>query len=168
MKQQPSYSYEDLIRCAKGDLFGLGNAQLPLPNMLMVTRITHISETGGIYNSGEVKAELDIRPDLWFFQCHFHKDPVMPGCLGLDALWQLLGFYLAWLGNKGRGRALGCGQVKFYGQILPETKTVTYHLSLKKAIQRRRVLGIAGGEVYADEKKVYIAEDIRVGLFNEL
>ena len=168
MVKKSSYSYEDLIACAKGKLFGPGNAQLPLPNMLMVDRISVINENGGMYNTGELTAELDIHPDLWFFECHFHQDPVMPGCLGLDALWQLLGFYLAWRGNQGRGRALGCGQVKFYGQILPTTKKVTYRLQIKRIINRSTVLGVAIGEVYSDDQKVYTAEDVRAGLFRAI
>ncbi len=141
--QKSSYSREDLLACAHGELFGPGNARLPLPNMLMMDRITHISEQGGKYGKGEIVAELDIRPDLWFFDCHFESDPVMPGCLGLDATWQLLGFFLGWLGNPGRGRALGVGQVKFSGQSLPTAKKVTYRIHVKRVIARNLPLGIA-------------------------
>ena len=130
-----SYDQEELLACGRGEIFGAGNAQLPLPNMLMMDRITHINETGGEFGKGEIIAELDIIPDLWFFDCHFQGDPVMPGCLGLDAMWQLVGFYLGWLGNPGRGRALGCGEVKFTGQILPTNQKVTYHLHLKRVIE---------------------------------
>jgi 3-hydroxyacyl-[acyl-carrier protein] dehydratase / trans-2-decenoyl-[acyl-carrier protein] isomerase len=164
-KQKSSFSYDDLIECGNGRLFGPGNAQLPIPNMLMLDRIAHISERGGEFGKGEIIAELDIRPDLWFFACHFPTDPVMPGCLGLDAMWQLVGFYLAWRGNPGRGRALGAGEVKFTGQILPSAKMVSYHISLKRVIERRLVMGIADGRVSVDGKDIYFAKDLRVGLF---
>ena len=160
-----SYSYEDLLTCARGELFGAENAQLPTPNMLMLDRITHISGVGGYNNRGEICAELDINPDLWFFKCHFVGDPVMPGCLGLDAMWQLLGFYLGWLGHPGKGRALGCGEVKFTGQILPENKIVTYHINLRRVISRSLVMGIADGELSVDGKLIYTAKDLRAGLF---
>ena len=163
--QKSSYSREDLLACAHGELFGPGNARLPLPNMLMMDRITHISEQGGKYGKGEIVAELDIRPDLWFFDCHFESDPVMPGCLGLDATWQLLGFLLGWLGHPGRGRALGVGSVKFSGQILPTAKKVTYKLDVKRVISRKLILGIADATVSVDGKEIYLAEDLRVGLF---
>ncbi len=146
-------------------MFGPGNAQLPLPNMLMMDRITRITDHGGRYEKGEIIAELDIHPELWFFACHFEGDPVMPGCLGLDALWQLIGFYLAWLGSPGRGRALGAGEVKFFGQVLPSAKKVTYHLDLKRVIQRRLVMGIADGRVMVDGREIYTASDLKVGLF---
>lgn len=160
-----SYEREELLACGQGDMFGPGNAQLPMPNMLMVDRISHISQTGGEFGKGEIVAELDISPDLWFFDCHFPGDPVMPGCLGLDAMWQLVGFYLAWRGNPGRGRALGAGEVKFTGQILPNAKKVRYHINLKRVIERKLVMGIADGRVTVDEKDIYFAKDLRVGLF---
>lgn len=165
MSKQSSYSYEQLLECGHGDMFGPGNAQLPTPNMLMMDRITHIANTGGAYDKGEIIAELDIHPDLWFFDCHFPGDPVMPGCLGLDAMWQLVGFFLAWDGNIGRGRALGAGEVKFTGQILPTAKKVTYRLDLKRVIARKLVLAIADGSVSVDGKEIYTAKDLRVGLF---
>ncbi|HEY7884049.1 MAG TPA: 3-hydroxyacyl-[acyl-carrier-protein] dehydratase FabA [Cellvibrionaceae bacterium] len=164
--QQSSYNLEELLECGHGRLFGPGNAQLPVPNMLMLDRIAHISETGGEFGKGEIIAELDIHPDLWFFQCHFPGDPVMPGCLGLDAMWQLVGFFLAWKGNPGRGRALGCGEVKFTGQILPTAKKITYHINLKRVIERKLIMGIADGRVSVDGKDIYFAKDLRVGLFS--
>ncbi|MCK4945449.1 MAG: 3-hydroxyacyl-[acyl-carrier-protein] dehydratase FabA [Alphaproteobacteria bacterium] len=160
-----SYSYEDIISCGKGLMFGPGNAKLPLPPMLMFDRITHVSATGGAYGKGEIVAELDVKPDLWFFKCHFEGDPVMPGCLGLDAVWQLLGFYLGWIGAKGSGRALGVGGVKFSGQVLPSVKKVTYRINIKRVINRRLVLGIGDGVVEADGKVIYEASDLKVGLF---
>lgn len=161
-----SYSYEDLLTCSQGELFGPGNAQLPAPNMLMLDRITHIAETGGEYNKGEIKAELDIKPDLWFFECHFKNDPVMPGCLGLDAMWQLVGFYLGWMGHPGRGRALGVGEVKFTGQVLPTAKTVQYHINIKRVIARGLVMGIADATMSVDGREIYMAKNLRVGLFS--
>ena len=165
VERKSSYPREDLLACAHGELFGPGNARLPLPNMLMVDRIVHIAETGGSYGKGEIVAELDIHPDLWFFQCHFESDPVMPGCLGLDAPWQLLGFHLGWLGNPGRGRALGVGQVKFSGQVLPTAKKLTYHINIKRVIARKLTMGIADATVSVDGSDIYQANDLRVGLF---
>jgi 3-hydroxyacyl-[acyl-carrier protein] dehydratase/trans-2-decenoyl-[acyl-carrier protein] isomerase len=162
---QHSFSKEDLIACGHGRLFGPGNAQLPTDNMLMLDRITHVSTSGGAYGKGELRAELDIHPDLWFFHCHFPGDPVMPGCLGLDAMWQLVGFFLAWKGNQGRGRALGAGEIKFTGQILPSAKIVTYQLDLKRVIERKLIMGIADGTVAVDGTVIYQAKDLRVGLF---
>ena len=163
--KQNSFSYEQLIDCANGDLFGKGNAQLPSPPMLMFDRITKINETGGLFNKGEIVAELDIRPDLWFFDCHFKKYPVLPGCLGLDAMWQLVGFYLGWLEQPGKGRALGVGEVKFTGQVLNTIKKVTYHISLKRLILRKLILGVADGILKADGVSIYEAKDMKVGLF---
>jgi len=165
MTRQNAYTREDLLACSRGELFGPGNAQLPAPNMLMIDRIAHISETGGKYGKGEIVAELDINPDLWFFGCHFEGDPVMPGCLGLDAMWQLVGFFLGWRGNPGRGRALGSGEVKFYGQILPNHSLVRYHIHMKRVIERKLVMGIADGSVSVDGEVIYTATDLRVGLF---
>lgn len=148
-------------------MFGPGNPRLPLPPMLMFDRITHIAETGGASNKGQMIAEFDINPDLWFFKCHFESDPVMPGCLGLDALWQMVGFYLGWAGGKGKGRALGVGEVKFTGMVLPEAKLVRYVIDFKRVIMRRLVLGIADGIMEVDGKTIYEAKDLRVGLFTE-
>ncbi len=165
MISQSCFSREELLACSHGELFGPGNAQLPLPPMLMVDRIVSISAGGGRYGKGEIIAELDIIPDLWFFQCHFEHDPVMPGCLGLDAMWQLVGFFLAWSGGAGRGRALGCGEVKFTGQVLPTARTVTYHISMKRVILRKLVMGIADGVMTVDGREIYASKDLRVGLF---
>ena len=159
-----SYTFEDLIECAKGHLFGPGNAQLPLPPMLMFDRIVAISDTGGRYGKGEIVAELDVKPDLWFFACHFKGDPVMPGCLGLDAMWQMLGFFLGWMKAPGRGRALGVGEVRLTGMIVPTVRKLTYHVHLKRVILRRLVMGIADGFVHADGAPVYEALDMKVGL----
>ena len=162
---QSQYDKEELVACGLGNLFGPGNAQLPVDNMLMVDRIIHISSEGGAMGKGELIAELDIHPDLWFFECHFPGDPVMPGCLGLDAMWQLVGFFLGWRGNPGRGRALGAGEVKFTGQILPSHTQVRYHIEMKRVIERKLVMGIADGSVSVDGKTIYTAQDLRVGLF---
>jgi len=165
MTQQHSFSKDELLECGAGHLFGPGNAQLPVGNMLMLDRITHISSEGGAAGKGEIRAELDISPDLWFFECHFPGDPVMPGCLGLDAMWQLLGFFLGWRGNPGRGRALGSGEVKFTGQILPSAAVVSYQIDIKRVIERKLVMGIADGSVSVDGREIYTARDLRVGLF---
>ena len=160
-----SFSYDELIDCAHGNMFGPTNGRLPLPNMLMMDRITHISNEGGKYGKGEIRAELDIRPDLWFFGCHFEGDPVMPGCLGLDAMWQLVGFFLVWKDLPGRGRALGSGKVKFSGQVLPTAKLVTYQIDLKRVIERKLNMAIADATMSVDGREIYVAEDLRVGLF---
>ncbi len=165
MARQSSYTYEELLACGRGELFGAGNAQLPLPPMLMFDRITSIGEDGGEYGKGHVRAELDVRPDLWFFPCHFKGDPVMPGCLGVDALWQMVGFYLGWLGSPGRGRALGVGEVKFSDQVLPTHKRVVYGVDFKRVFRSKLVLGIADGFLEADGRRIYEAKDLRVGLF---
>ncbi len=162
---QPAYNKEELIACGMGNLFGPGNAQLPVDQMLMIDRIPHISSEGGEYDRGQIIAELDIHPDLWFFQCHFPGDPVMPGCLGLDAMWQLVGFFLGWRGNPGRGRALGSGDLKFTGQILPTASRVEYNIQIKRVIERKLVMGIADGTVAVDGTVIYTAKDLRVGLF---
>ncbi|MEM6488899.1 MAG: bifunctional 3-hydroxydecanoyl-ACP dehydratase/trans-2-decenoyl-ACP isomerase [Pseudomonadota bacterium] len=161
------YDYQDLIRCAEGKLFGPGNAQLPAPPMLMVDRVTSITEDGGPGGKGQVVAELDIKPDLWFFRCHFLGDPVMPGCLGLDALWQLTGFWLGWRGMPGRGRALGVGSVKFSGMVTPATRLVQYTVNITRVIDRKLKLCIANGTMAADGEVIYQTEDMRVGLFSE-
>lgn len=160
-----NYTKEELLVCARGDLFGPGNAQLPLPNMLMFDRITTIDEDGGHYGKGQVVAELDINEALWFFQCHFIGDPVMPGCLGLDAMWQLVGFYLGWSGAPGRGRALGAGQVRFSGQATPANNLITYRIDMKRVINRNLVMGVADGHMDVDGNEVYSVKDLRVGLF---
>ena len=165
MQQKSSYTYDDLLACGRGELFGPGNAQLPAPPMLMFDRISEISETGGPHGKGLIRAELDIKPDLWFFGCHFIGDPVMPGCLGLDALWQMCGFYLGWLGAEGRGRALGVGEIKFTDQVLPSVKKVVYGVDLKRVFRSKLVLGIADGWLEADGRRIYEASDLRVGLF---
>ena len=163
--KKDSYSKEELLACGRGEMFGEENAQLPLPPMLMFDRIIKITESGGEYGFGEIIAEMDINKDLWFFQCHFEGDPVMPGCLGLDAMWQLLGFYLGWKGGLGKGRALGSGEVKFTGQVLPSAKKITYIIDLKRVIMRRLVMGIADAKMEVDDRLIYQATDLKVGLF---
>ena len=165
MTRQSAYSRDELLKCGYGEMFGPGNAQLPVPNMLMMDRITHISDQGGSYGKGEIIAELDITPDLWFFDCHFKNDPVMPGCLGVDAMWQLVGFFLGWMGGPGRGRALGAGEVKFTGQVTPANKLVTYRIDMKRVIMRKLVMGIADAVMEVDGREIYYASDLRVGLF---
>ncbi len=164
-ERRHSYDYEDLLACGRGELFGPGNAQLPLPPMLMFDRISQISETGGEYGRGQVVAEMEVRPDLWFFGCHFKGDPVMPGCLGLDALWQMLGFFMGWSGAPGRGRAIGVGEVKLTGMVVPTVKKLEYIVDLKRVIRRKLALGIGDGHVKADNVLIYSAKDLRVGLF---
>jgi len=163
--RQSSFCKEEILASSKGELFGPERARLPAPNMLMLDRITLIEDGGGKYGKGQIIAELDITPGLWFFDCHFPTDPVMPGCLGLDALWQLTGFFLAWRGNKGRGRALGAGEVKFFGQVLPQAKKVTYKLDISRIIERKLVMAISDGAVEVDGREIYSAKDLRVGLF---
>jgi 3-hydroxyacyl-[acyl-carrier protein] dehydratase/trans-2-decenoyl-[acyl-carrier protein] isomerase len=161
-----SFTYDELISCANGELFGLGNAKLPLPPMLMFDRISEINDDNGAFKKGSLKAELDIKDDLWFFGCHFKDDPVMPGCLGLDAMWQLVGFYLGWLGNPGKGRALGVGTVKFTGEVLNNVKKVEYLIDMKKIMAPGgTTVGLANGVVLADGKKIYSADSLKVGLF---
>src|SRR5688572_13571376 len=164
-ERQTTYGYEDLLACARGEMFGPGNPQLPLPPMLMFDRITSITEKGGEHGQGQIVAELDVTPDLWFFPCHFKGDPVMPGCLGLDALWQMLGFFLGWLGGTGRGRALAVGEVKFSGMVTPTVKKLEYVVDLKRVIRRKLTLGFADGLLKADGVIIYVAKDLRVGLF---
>lgn len=164
-ERQNAYDYDELIRCSRGELFGPTNGRLPAPPMLMTDRIPLISAEGGKYGKGEIRAELDIHPDLWFFKCHFEGDPVMPGCLGLDAMWQLVGFHLVWAGFPGRGRALGVGKVKFFGQVLPKAKLVTMQIDIKRVISRKLVMAIADGSMSVDGREIYTAEDLRVGLF---
>jgi 3-hydroxyacyl-[acyl-carrier protein] dehydratase / trans-2-decenoyl-[acyl-carrier protein] isomerase len=161
-----SFDTEDLLACARGEMFGPGNAQLPAPPMLMVDRIAEISKEGGVFGKGFIRAELDISPEQWFFLCHFYGDPVMPGCLGLDAMWQLVGFFLGWSGAPGRGRALGVGEVKFSGQVTPAVKKVVYKIDFKRVIIRKLVMGVADGVMEADGKPIYSAQDLRVGLFD--
>ena len=164
--KKSSYTYDELINCGEGGLFGPGNAKLPLPPMLMFDRITEISEKGGAYKKGIIKAELDIKNNLWFFNCHFKEDPVMPGCLGLDAMWQLVGFFLGWLGKPGKGRALGVNTVKFTGEVLKSAKLATYEIDMKRIlIKEGTAVGLADGILSADGKKIYSAENLKVGLF---
>ena len=166
MEKKSAYNYDDLIKCGNGELFGPGNAKLPLPPMLMFDRITEIEENKGAFKKGILKAELDIKNELWFFDCHFKEDPVMPGCLGLDAMWQLVGFYLGWLGNPGRGRALGVGAVKFTGEVLKNVKIATYEIDMKRILVKEgTTVGLANGILKADDKKIYSAENLKVGLF---
>ena len=166
-ERRDQFDYEDLLACARGELFGPGNAQLPLPPMLMFDRIIEVKEEGGEHGWGRIVAELDVKPDLWFFPCHFKGDPVMPGCLGLDALWQLLGFFLGWLGAPGKGRALSVGEVKFSGMVLPTMKKLEYVVELKRVIRRKFTLGTGDGWLKADGETIYTAKDLRVGLFQE-
>ena len=166
MEKKSAYNYDDLIKCGNGELFGPGNAKLPLPPMLMFDRITEIEENKGAFKKGVLKAELDIKNELWFFDCHFKEDPVMPGCIGLDAMWQLVGFYLGWLGNPGRGRALGVGAVKFTGEVLKNVKIATYEIDMKRILVKEgTTVGLANGILKADDKKIYSAENLKVGLF---
>ena len=164
LNRRNGYEYEDLLACARGEMFGPGNAQLPLPPMLMFDRISEIADTGGEFGKGLVRAELDVKPDLWFFGCHFKNDPVMPGCLGLDGMWQLTGFYLGWLGEPGRGMALSTGEVKFKGMVRPHTKLLEYGIDFKRVMRGRLVLGTADGWLKADGETIYQATDLRVGL----
>ena len=164
--QKNSYSYDELIDCGKGNLFGKGNAKLPLPPMLMFDRITEINQNFGEFKKGFIKAELDIKDNLWFFDCHFKDDPVMPGCLGLDAMWQLVGFYLGWTGEPGKGRALGVNSVKFTGEVLKNIKMATYEIDIKRILKKEgTAVGLANGILKADGKKIYVAENLKVGLF---
>lgn len=165
MEQKNSYTHDELLQSARGEMFGPGNAQLPMPPMLMFDRVVSITDDGGNANKGHIVAELDIRPDLWFFDCHFPGDPVMPGCLGLDAMWQLIGFFLGWLGGLGQGRALGTGEVKYTGQVTPENKLVVYRVNLKRVIMRKLVMGIGDAVMEVDGQEIYFAKDLRVGLF---
>jgi len=162
-----SYTKEELLDCANGSLFGEDNGRLPTPNMLMFDRITKISDSEGKYNKGKIIAELDVNPDLWFFDCHFKGDPVMPGCLGLDAMWQLVGFYLCWLGNPGRGRALGASEVKFFGQVLPTSKKVTLIIDMKRILNLDLTVGIGEGSMLVDDREIYTAKGLKVGLFKD-
>lgn len=164
-ERRSSYGYEDLLACGREELFGPGNAQLPLPPMLMFDRITHIDDSGGAHGLGKIVAELDVKPELWFFACHFQGDPVMPGCLGLDAMWQLIGFFLTWLRLPGRGRALGAGEVKFTGEVGPDVKLVTYEIDIKRVVRRKLNMAIGDARLLADGKEIYVANDLRVGLF---
>lgn len=167
MKQQRNYTYEELIAHGNGKLPEQNASKLPLPPMLMFDRIVEINETGGEYSKGEVIAELDVNPQLWFFDCHFKGDPVMPGCLGLDAVWQLVGFYLTWIGGPGKGRALGVGEVKFSGQVEPHTKLVRYEVTMKRVISRKLFMGIADAKVFVDGEEIYTMKDLKVGLFGD-
>jgi 3-hydroxyacyl-[acyl-carrier protein] dehydratase/trans-2-decenoyl-[acyl-carrier protein] isomerase len=165
MTRPASLDRDQLLACAQGTMFGPGNGRLPRPPMLMFDRITKIADTGGRYGKGEIHAELDIRPEMWFFECHFESDPVMPGCLGLDAMWQLCGFFLPWLGEPGRGRALGVGQVKFTGQVLPDARQVSYEIDIRRVMRGRLALVIGDGRMRVDGREIYVASDLRVGLF---
>jgi len=166
MKKKNNYNYQELIDCGNGKLFGRGNAKLPLPPMLMFDRITEINDDKGVFKKGLIRAELDIKKDLWFFDCHFKEDPVMPGCLGLDAMWQLVGFFLGWLGEPGKGRALGVNNVKFSGEVLNKVKKAIYEIDIKRIIKKEgTVVGLANGSLFADNNKIYGAENLKVGLF---
>ncbi len=167
MTKANSYTKEELIACGHGELLGKNSPRLPVDNMLMIDRITTINDDGGAFGKGEIVAELDINPDLWFFGCHFVDDPVMPGCLGLDAMWQLVGFFLAWEGAQGKGRALGVGEVKFTGQVLPGAKKITYRLNIKRTIHRKLVMGIADASLEVDGREIYTATDLKVGVFTD-
>ena len=164
--QKEAYSKEELILCGHGELFNTSYPRLPLPPMLMFDRFIHISQEGGAFGKGIMIAELDVTRDLWFFNCHFHNDPIMPGCLGLDALWQMLGFYLGWLGNSGRGRALGCNQVKFSEQIEPDATLIRYTIEIKRIVNRKLILGVADGFLECNDQKIYTCKDLKVCLFN--
>ena len=167
MENKNSFDYDELITCANGELFGPGNARLPAPPMLMFDRITKITESGGAFNKGYIEAELDIKKNLWFFGCHFKSDPVMPGCLGLDAMWQLVGFFLGWIGNPGKGRALGVGEVKFTGEVLNNNKLAKYIIEMKRIIKKGETsVGLADGTLLIDDKKIYSTKNLKVGLFN--
>jgi 3-hydroxyacyl-[acyl-carrier protein] dehydratase/trans-2-decenoyl-[acyl-carrier protein] isomerase len=166
-ERKNAFGYEDLLACGRGELFGPGNAQLPAPPMLMFDRITEIQEEGGEFGKGFIRAELDIKPDLWFFACHFIGDPVMPGCLGLDALWQMSGFFLGWLGEPGKGRAISTGEVKFTGMVTPSVRKVVYGVDFKRVMRGRLVLSIGDGWLQADGETIYKASDLRVGLFKQ-
>ncbi len=161
-----SYTYEELLQCGRGEMFGPGNAQLPMPPMLMFDRVVNVTENGGSANRGCIVAEQDIHPDLWFFNCHFPGDPVMPGCLGLDAMWQLIGFFLGWLGGAGRGRALGAGEIKYAGEVSPKNKLIVYRIDLKRVIRRKLVMGIANAVMEVDGQEIYFAKNLRVGLLS--
>ena len=167
MNKKSSYNYQELIDCGNGKLFGAGNARLPLPPMLMFDRITEIREDAGSFKKGVIKAELDVKDNLWFFDCHFKEDAVMPGCLGLDAMWQLVGFYLCWLGNPGKGRALGSSEVKFFGQVLPTAKKVTIDIDIKRVLNLDLVVGIGEGSLKVDGREIYTAKGLKVGLFED-
>ena len=167
MMKKNSFKYEELIDCANGKLFGPGNAKLPSPPMLMFDRITEIKSNSGKFKKGHIKAELDIKNKMWFFDCHFNEDAVMPGCLGVDAMWQLIGFYLGWLGGPGRGRALGAGQIRFTGQVLPSNKKITYNVSLSRIVARKLYMGIAVATMEVDGKLIYEATNLKVGLFTD-
>ena len=164
---QKSYEKRELLDCAQGNLFGPTNGRLPTPNMLMFDRITEIDSSNGKFNKGRILAELDIDPSLWFFDCHFKGDPVMPGCLGLDAMWQLIGFYLCWLGKPGSGRALGSSEVKFFGQVLPTAKKVTFEINIKRVINLDLTVGIGEGSMSVDGREIYTAKGLKVGLFED-
>lgn len=168
MKKKSSYSLEELLQCAHGETIEGGNARLPTPNMLMMDRITQINSDGGDYGKGLMIAELDIRPELWFFDCHFQEDPVMPGCLGLDAMWQLVGFFIGWSGHQGKGRATGVNEVKFKGQVLPDAKTVTYEIHMRRLISRSFAMGVADGKMAVDGRNIYTAKGLKVGMFTSI